>query len=262
MTDARRRELRLFYFTSGAYSQTALAYADTFDIALFTYDRTGTVNHANAAALTAVLDAPGGAATPEEPPTMLLGDPTGAGSLPSTPHDPDLHVWAASAWQAREAPRARRAFLAYLPLGVSLLVGLLTPAIVQAWPAGTGSLNVKTVVAAAVVFHACCAWGVWRVARWRGQLREHGLRVMQACTLPSRGRAVVEAAMQRSGRGVPDDHEAFVLLRNEVIALSGVDAFTAGVLVWESTIGAARPTDRNDWLRVPRGGITSWPGAA
>jgi hypothetical protein len=126
--------------------------------------------------------------------------------------------------------------------------------IVWAWQTGAEpTMRVERIVVAVVLFHAFCACGVWRVTRWRGRLRQHRLHIVQACTLPSRARALVDAAMRRSGRGVPPDHEAFVLLRNEVIGLSGMDAFTAGVLVWEVRIGAARPSDRHAWLGAPQG---------
>ena len=42
-----------------------------------------------------------------------------------------------------------------------------------------------------------------------------------------------------------------MLLRNELIERSGVDPFTAGVLVWEVTLGDARPADRQEWLGAP-----------
>lgn len=43
--------------------------------------------------------------------------PSGRGPFPSAAHEPDLQAWAASVWQARQAPPPGRAFLAYLPLG-------------------------------------------------------------------------------------------------------------------------------------------------
>ncbi len=255
VADARRGPLQLFYFTSGTYSETALSYAEEFDIALFEYDRAGTVSHVNAAAMTAILAGPEGATPPEEAHAAAPLRPTDAGRPPSAGPDPDLRAWAGSAWHARQAPASRRAFLAYLPLGVSVLVGLLALAFLRAWSTGAAPpMRVETLVLLLVAFHALCAWSVLRVARWRGRLREHRLHTLRACTVPCRARAVVRAAMQQSGRGVPEDHEAFVLLRNEVIELSGADAFTAGVVVWELTIGAARPAERNDWLGVPGGG--------
>lgn len=254
VADTRGCELRLFYFSSGTYSETALAYAERFCIALFTYDCAGIVSHANAAAMTAILAAPDVATPPTGPDTACSGGPTGVAPFPSAAHEADVQAWAASVWQARQAPAPGRAFLAYLPLGVSLLVGLLMLPVVWAWQTGAGpALRVERIAVAVVVFHAFCAGGVWRVTRWRGRLRRHCLHIVRACTVPSRARALVDAAMQRSGRGVPPDHEAFVLLRNEVIGLSGMDPFTAGVLVWEVTIGAARPADRREWLGAPHG---------
>ncbi|GAA2030361.1 hypothetical protein GCM10009740_20060 [Terrabacter terrae] len=144
--------------------------------------------------------------------------------------------------------------MAHLPLAVTVLLGLLTLPIV--WAGQTGAdhnMRVQSVVVLVVVFHGCCVWGVWRVVRWRARLRQHRVRVMQACALPHGARAIVDAAMQRSGRPVPHDREAFVLLRNEVVGLSGVDPFTAGVLVWEVTIGAARQPERCEWIGSPTG---------
>ena len=252
VADARGRQLQLFYFTSGTYSETALAYAETFGIALFTYDRAGVLSHANAAALTALLAAPDVAPPPQAPKAARHGASDDAGPSLSAAQEPGLRAWALSAWQARQASAPGRAFLAFLPLGVSVLAGLLTLAIVRAWQTGAGpTLSVAFVIVAVMVFHALCVWGAWRVARWYGQVRQHRLRVMQACRPPMRARALVHGAMQQSGRGVPHDREALVLLRNEVIELSGVDAFTAGVLVWEVTIGAARSADRHEWVGAP-----------
>lgn len=254
VADARGRELELFYFTCGTYSETALAFAERSRIALFTYDRAGVVSHANAAALTAIIAAPDPAAPPTWPDVEGPGAPAGAGQIPSADQEPDLRAWALSAWQAREAPAPGRAFLAYLPLGLSLLVGLLSLPIVRPWQTGPEPpIRGESVILPVVLLHALCVWGVWRLARWRGQRRDHRLHVIQACTLPGRAAAVVRAAMEQSGRGVPQDREALVLLRNEVMKLSGVDAFTAGVLVWEVTIGEGRPTDRREWLGPPPG---------
>ncbi len=136
-----------------------------------------------------------------------------------------------------------------MPLGGSLLIGLLTLPIVRAWQTGAEpALRGEAVIVPVVVFLAVFVWGVWRVWSHREQVRRHRHHVRRACSPPPSARALVDAVMQMSGRGVPDDREAFVLLRNEVIDLSGVDPFTAGVLVWEATIGAARPADRHDWL--------------
>lgn len=252
VADARGRELQLFYFTSGTYAETALAYAERLGIALFTYDRAGIVSHANAAAMTAIMAAPDSGTSPKAPEAPHAGGPTGGTGVASAGQEPDLPAWAVSAWQTRQAAPPGPALLAYLPLGVSLLLGLLTLAAIRAWQVGAEStMRVATFVVGGVVFHALCVWGVWRVARWREQRREYRLHIMQACTLPRRARAVVDTAMQLSGRGVPCDREAFVLLRNEVIERSGVDPFTAGVLVWEVTIGDARPADRQEWLGTP-----------
>lgn len=252
VADARGRELQLFYFTAGTYAETALAYAERLGIALFTYDSVGIVCHANAAAMTVILAAPDVESPPEGPDALHAGAPTGARRILSAGQEPDLPVWALAAWKARRADPPGPALLAYLPLGVVLLLGLVTLSVLRAWQAGAApTMRLATFVVAGIVFHAFCAWGVWRVARWREQRRQYRLHTMQACRLPRRARALVDTAMQLSGRGVPSDREAFVLLRNEVIERSRVDPFTAGVLVWEVTIGDARPADREEWLGAP-----------
>ena len=58
VADARSPEMGLIHFTSGTYSEAALAYADRFGLALFTYDSAGNVSHANAAAMSAIIAAP------------------------------------------------------------------------------------------------------------------------------------------------------------------------------------------------------------
>jgi hypothetical protein len=255
VADAQGRDLQLFHFTCGTYAETALAYAERFRIALFTYDRAGVVTHANAAALTAIITAPDVAPPPPGPDVAPPSAPATTGQLSLTDHQPDLHAWAVSAWQARQDPAPGRPFLAYLPLGVSLLVGLLMLPMVRAWQTGlVATMRVESVVVPVVVFHALCVCGVWRLASWHAQRRRHRLHIIEACTLPDGAGALVRAAMQQSGRGVPQDREALVLLRNEVMKLSGVDVFTAGVLVWEVTIGEARPADRCEWLGAPPGG--------
>ena len=54
VADARSPEMGLIHFTSGTYSEAALAYAARFGLALFTYDSAGRVSHANAAAMSAM----------------------------------------------------------------------------------------------------------------------------------------------------------------------------------------------------------------
>ena len=80
-----------------------------------------------------------------------------------------------------------------------------------------------------------------------------GTSSTQACSLRRCGLA---RSWTRScgcrGRGVPDDREAFVLLRNEVTELSGGGpVHRERPRLGRATIGAARPTDRHDWLDGP-----------
>jgi hypothetical protein len=257
VADARSPELGLIHFTSGSYSEEALEYADRFGLALFTYDRAGRVSHANAAAMSAIIAAP---APPPDPTdgqdgadTRSEGTPTGAGPSRSRANGrAELRTWAKAAWRARHAPVPASGPLTYLPLGASLLIGLLTLPIVRAWQTGAEpALRGEAVIVPVAVFLAMFVWGVWRVWSHREQVRRHRHNVQRACSPPPKARALVDAVMQMSGHGVPGDREDFVLLRNDVIDLSGVDPFTAGVLVWEATIGAARPADRHDWLDGP-----------
>ena len=243
VADARSPEMGLIHFTSGTYSEAALAYADRFGLALFTYDSAGRVSHANAAAMSAIIAAPATAPT----------TPTGADpSRSNATRRAELRAWAEAAWRARHAPTPAPGLPTYVPLGASLLIGLLTLPIVRAWQTGAEpALRGEAVVVPVVVFLALFVWGVWRVWSHREHVRRHRHLVQQACSSPLWARTLVDAVMRMSGRGVPDDREAFVLLRNEVTELSGVDPFTASVLVWEATIGAARPTDRHDWLDGP-----------
>ena len=258
VADARSPELGLLHFTSGRYSEAALEYADRFGLALFTYDRAGRVSHANAAAMSAIIAAPAPAPDPdptgsharaEQPPEAT---PPGAGPSRSSAGRTELRTWAETAWRTRHAAAPASGLLTYVPLGGSLLIGLLTLPIVRAWQTGAEpALRGEAVIVPVAVFLAVFVWGVWRVWSHREQVLRHRHHVRRACSPPPSGRALVDAVMQMSGRGVPDDREAFVLLRNEVIDLSGVDPFTAAVLVWEATIGAARPADRRDWLGGP-----------
>lgn len=257
VADARSPELGLLHFTSGRYSEAALEYADRFGLALFTYDRAGRVSHANAAAMSAIIAAPPPAPDRADGParsdTPLAATPTGAGPSRSSANGrTELRTWAEAAWRARHAAAPASGPLTYVPLAGSLLIGLLTLPIVRAWQTGAEpALRGEAVIVPVAVFLAVFVWGVWRVWSHREQVRRHRHNVRRACSPPASVRALVDAVMQMSGRGVPDDREAFVLLRNEVIDLSGVDPFTAGVLVWEATIGASRPADRHDWLDGP-----------
>ena len=255
VADARSPEMGLIHFTSGTYSEAALAYADRFGLALFTYDSAGNVSHANAAAMSAIIATPAPTPTDGHPrsDTPPEGPPTGAGpSRSNASRRTELRTWAEEAWRARQVASPASGPQTYLPLGGSLLIGLLTLPIVRAWQTGAEpTLRGEAVAVPVVVFLAVFVWGVWRVWSHREQLRRHRHNVRRACAPPPWARALVDAVMRMSGRGVPDDREAFVLLRNEVTELSGVDPFTASVLVWEATIGAARPTDRHDWLEGP-----------
>jgi hypothetical protein len=253
VADACSPEMGLIHFTSGTYSEAALAYADRFGLALFTYDGAGNVSHANAAALSAIIAAPAPTDGHARSETPLEGTATGAGPSRSSANGrTELRTWAEQAWHARRAPDPAPGPLTYVPLGGSLLIGLLTLPIVRAWQSGAEpTLRGEAVAVPVVVFLAVFVWGVWRVWSHREQVRRHRHNVRQACAPPPWARALVDAVMRMSGRGVPDDREAFVLLRNEVTELSGVGPFTASVLVWEATIGDARPTDRHDWLDGP-----------